>query len=240
MGFVRESPNQFFLNHYKVETLMRILIVEDHALMGAGLRNSLARTGFDPTWVKDGETALTLLKTESFLAMVLDISLPGMNGLEILEILRSEGNSMPVLVLTARDTTHDKVVSLDTGADDFLVKTTDMEELIARLRALIRRSGRGGRYTVGDLTMDVDARTVTQGAALLNLSNREFDVLRVFMEGAGCVITRTQLERALYGRNSQVESNTVEVHIHNLRAKIGANKLKTMRGIGYMLVRSIH
>jgi DNA-binding response OmpR family regulator len=216
---------------------MRILIVEDHALMGSGLRSSLCRSGFDPTWVKDGEAALKLLKTENFLAMVLDINLPGMNGLEVLETLRSRGNSIPVLVLTARDTTSDKVISLDTGADDFLIKTIDIEELIARLRALIRRSGRGGHHTVGELTMDVDGHTVMKNGTLLNLSKREFDVLRVLMEGAGNVITRNQLERALYGVNCQVESNTVEVHIHNLRAKIGAKSLKTMRGIGYTLLR---
>jgi DNA-binding response OmpR family regulator len=170
--------------------------------------------------------------------MVLDISLPGMSGLEVLEMLRSTGNNMPVLILTARDTTHDKVTSLDSGADDFLVKTTDVEELIARLRALIRRSGRGGRFSVGDLTLDADARTVTQKGTLLHISKREFDVLRVFMEGTGNIITRNQLERVLYGGDSHVDSNAIEVHIHNLRAKIGAKRLKTMRGIGYTLLSS--
>jgi DNA-binding response OmpR family regulator len=214
---------------------MRVLIVEDNALMGAGLRSALSRSGFEIVWVRDGEAALKILATETFLAMVLDVGLPGMSGLEVLQILRSDGDKMPVLVLTARDTTLDKVTSLDNGADDFLAKTTDIEELAARLRALIRRSGRSEKYVAGDLILDLGAHTVTQRGIPIDLSKREFEVLSILMNASGRVVTRSQLERSLYGRDRQVESNSLEVHIHNLRAKIGATTLKTIRGVGYMI-----
>jgi DNA-binding response OmpR family regulator len=211
------------------------LIVEDNALMGAGLRSALSRSGFEIVWVRDGEAALKILATETFLAMVLDVGLPGMSGLEVLQILRSDGDKMPVLVLTARDTTLDKVTSLDNGADDFLAKTTDIEELAARLRALIRRSGRSEKYVAGDLILDLGAHTVTQRGIPIDLSKREFEVLSILMNASGRVVTRSQLERSLYGRDRQVESNSLEVHIHNLRAKIGATTLKTIRGVGYTI-----
>jgi two-component system response regulator QseB len=170
--------------------------------------------------------------------MVLDIGLPGLSGMEVLRKLRSRGNPLPVLILTARDTTRDKVISLDCGADDYLLKTADMEELIARLRALIRRSGRAvGSLSVGDLTLDLDAHTVTKSGEAVSVSKREFDVLRTLMEGAGRVLTRGQLEQSLYGWNRSVDSNAVEVHIHNLRAKLGATILKTVRGVGYTISR---
>jgi DNA-binding response OmpR family regulator len=138
-------------------------------------------------------------------------------------------------MLTSLDSTPDKVRSLNGGADDFLVKTSDLEELVARLRALIRRSGRSGKYVAAGLTVDVDNRTVTQKGIPIELSKREFDVLRVFVENSGRVVTRAQLERVLYGRDHQVESNSIEVHIHNLRNKIGVDTLKTIRGIGYTI-----
>jgi DNA-binding response OmpR family regulator len=217
---------------------MRILIAEDDALLGAGLRAALGKWGFTVTWVRHGGAALDVLETEQFLAMVLDIGLPDISGLDVLRKVRATGNKLPILILTARDTTHDKVTSLDCGADDYLVKTTDMEELVARLRALIRRSGRGGgMLSVGALSVDLDSRAVTLSGEAVNVSKREFEVLRVLMEGAGRVLTRSQLEQSLYGWNRSVDSNAVEVHIHNLRSKIGANILKTVRGVGYTIAR---
>lgn len=217
---------------------MRLLIAEDDALLGAGLRAALGKWGFTVTWVRHGGAALDVLASEQFLAMVLDIGLPDMSGLDVLRRLRAQGNKLPVLILTARDSTQDKVTSLDCGADDYLVKTTDMEELVARLRALIRRSGRGGgSLTVGALTLDLDGRVLTLNGETVNVSRREFDVLRVLMEGAGRVLTRAQLEQSLYGWNRSVESNAVEVHIHNLRSKIGASILKTVRGVGYTIAK---
>jgi DNA-binding response OmpR family regulator len=218
---------------------MRLLIVEDDALLGAGLRAALSKWGFAVTWVRLGAAALDTLANEQFVAMVLDIGLPDVNGLEVLRKLRATGNQLPVMILTARDTTHDKVACLDYGADDYLVKTTDMEELVARLRALIRRSGRGGGLlSVGDLTLNLDSRVLTLSGEVVNVSKREFDVLRTLMEGAGRVLTRAQLEQSLYGWNRNVDSNAVEVHIHNLRLKIGASTLKTVRGVGYTIART--
>jgi DNA-binding response OmpR family regulator len=214
---------------------MRLLIVEDDALLGAGLRACLGKAGFEVTWVKDGQSAMSRTESESFLAMVLDVGLPDISGLEVLQRIRARGNTMPILMLTARDTTQDKVTSLNGGADDFLLKTTDMEELIARLHALIRRSGRRSKYSAGDLTIDVEAHTVTKRGVPVSLSKREFDTLQVLMEGLGRVITRSQLEQSIYGRGHHAESNSMEVHIHNLRNKIGTETLKTIRGIGYTI-----
>jgi DNA-binding response OmpR family regulator len=217
---------------------MRLLIVEDDSLLGGGLRAALGKAGFTVTWVREGNAALDLLRAENFVAMVLDIGLPGIDGLEVLRKLRAAGQMLPVLMLTARDTTRDKVLSLESGADDYVLKTADMEELIARLRALVRRAGRAaGSLIVGELTLDVEARTVTRDGELVNLSKREFDVLRALMEGAGRVLTRGQLEQSLYGWNRNVDSNAIEVHIHNLRAKLGATLLKTVRGVGYTICR---
>ena len=218
---------------------MKLLIVEDDALLGAGLRAALSKSGFEVTWLRSGQAALDGLTVNTYVALVLDLSLPDLTGLEVLRKLRADGNTMPVLILTARDSTHDKVVCLNFGADDFLVKTTDMEELIARLRALIRRAGHGGgTFSVGDLKLDPEAHSVTQKGAPVNVSKREFDVLRALMEGAGRVLTRSQLEQSLYGWNRAVDSNAIEVHIHNLRLKIGAGTLKTVRGVGYTIARS--
>lgn len=214
---------------------MRILLVEDDALLGAGLRASLGKAGFNVTWVREGHAALQALADDTFLAMLLDLGLADLNGMEVLQRVRDAGNNMPVMMLTARDATADKVASFDSGADDYLAKTTDMEELVARLRALIRRSGRGGKYVAGDLTLDIEARTVTQKGTAVDLSKREFEILRILLAGVGRVITRCQLEEALYGRDRQMESNSIEVHIHNLRLKIGAKTLKTIRGVGYTI-----
>ncbi len=218
---------------------MKLLLVEDDPLLGDGLRAALGKAGFAVTWVRDGKAALDVLGATEFAAMVLDIGLPVMNGLEVLHELRSTNNALPVLMLTARDTTRDKVISLDRGADDHLVKTADMEELIARVRALIRRSGRstGGSLSVGELTLDLVAHTVSRNGKAVAASARELALLRALMEGVGRVLTRSQLETSLYGWGRNVESNAVEVHIHNLRLKLGADSIKTVRGVGYTLAR---
>lgn len=216
---------------------MKLLIVEDDLMMGAGLQAALKNAGFDAHWVTDGEAAFDLLTQSFFRVAVLDISLPGLDGLSLLKQLRASGSSMPVLMLTARDTTRDKVMCFEAGADDFLVKTTDMEELIARLRALVRRAGYVGRICVGKLTLDSDTLVVTKEGKLLNLSNREFELLRVLMEGAGQVISRSRLEESVFGSSRTCDSNVLEVHIHNLRQKIGESSLKTVRGVGYALIK---
>ncbi|NCN70902.1 MAG: response regulator transcription factor [Betaproteobacteria bacterium] len=216
---------------------MKLLIVEDDAMMGASLQAALTNAGFEVHWLLDGESALVALSNEFYRAAVLDITLPGMDGLSLLEHLRASGSTLPVLMLTARDTTRDKVQCFDSGADDFLVKTTDMEELIARLRALIRRAGYVGRISVGELMIDTDTHVATQNGQLLNLSNREFDLLQALMIHADKVVTRHQLEESVFGLSRNSESNALEVHIHHLRQKIGEASLKTVRGVGYMLVK---
>ncbi|OIP13847.1 MAG: DNA-binding response regulator [Betaproteobacteria bacterium CG2_30_59_46] len=219
---------------------MKLLLVEDDLLLGDGLCAALGKAGFAVTWVRDGKTALGTLKAGGFAVMVLDIGLPVMGGMEVLCELRKTDDNLPVLMLTARDTTRDKVISLDRGADDYLVKTADMEELIARLRALIRRAGHGsgGTLNVGDLTLDLVVHTITRNGKTMTISCREFAVLRALMENAGRVLTRGQLEASLYGWSHDVDSNAIEVHIHNLRLKLGADCIKTLRGIGYTITRS--
>jgi two-component system response regulator QseB len=216
---------------------MKILIIEDDLMMGASLQTALNEAGFDAQWVTDGQAAYDQLTTEFFGAAVLDITLPELDGLTLLKQLRAVGNTMPVLMLTARDTTRDKVLCFEAGADDFLVKTTDIEELIARLRALIRRAGYVGRISVGNLTLDAQTQVATQDGKLLNLSNREFELLQALMENAGQVVTRSRLEQSVFGSNRSGDSNVLEVHIHNLRQKIGDAHLRTIRGVGYTLTQ---
>lgn len=216
---------------------MKILIIEDDLMMGEGLQAALNEAGFDAHWVTDGQAAYDLLAAEFFCAAVLDITLPGLDGLALLKQLRASGNTLPVLMLTARDTTRDKVLCFDAGADDFLVKTTDMEELIARLRALIRRAGYVGRINVGKLTLDAQTQVATQDGQLLNLSNREFELLQALMENAGQVVPRSRLAQSVFGSNRSADSNVLEVHIHNLRQKIGDANLRTVRGVGYTLAK---
>lgn len=217
---------------------MKLLLVEDDPLLGDGLRAALDKAGFAVTWVRDGKTALGALETGLFAAMVLDIGLPVLGGMEVLRELRSSGDrTLPVLILTARDTTRDKVHCLDRGADDYLVKTAEMEELIARLRALIRRSGRAGAgmLRVADLALDLKAHTVTCRDHAIPVSSREFALLRTLMECVGRILTREQLEDSIYGRSRNVDSNAVEVHIHNLRIKLGPETIRTVRGVGYTI-----
>lgn len=217
--------------------MLKLLLVEDDVALGAGLQAALKDADFDVQWVTNGQVALDVLQRHIFHALVLDITLPGLDGVTLLQRLRAQENKLPVLMLTARDTTRDKVLCFECGADDFLVKTTDIEELIARLRALIRRSGHVGRVQVDDLLLDVDTQTVTLAGRLLSVSGSEFKVLRVLMEDFGQVVSRRKLEQTLFGANRSGDSNVLEVHIHHLRQKIGEARLKTVRGVGYTLVK---
>jgi len=216
---------------------MRILLVEDDELLGDGLRAGLRHCGFAPDWLSDGLSALGALEREDYAAVVLDLGLPRLDGLGLLRALRAAGRNVPVLVLTARDTLQDKVGGLDSGADDYLVKPVDLDELAARLRALIRRAG--GQVApvlrVGGIELDPAARRVRMDGRPLALSARELAILEMLMRNAGRVISRAQLEAALYGWSEGVESNAVEVHIHHLRRKLGADIIHTLRGIGYLL-----
>ncbi len=222
---------------------MRILLVEDDPLLGDGLTAGLRQAGFAVDWVKDGVASDHALKNETFDLVVLDLGLPRLSGMEVLRRLRERpgdaGGHTPVLVLTARDATGDKVAGLDAGADDYLVKPVDLDELAARVRALTRRAvGRTmPQVHHGELMLDPIARQITQHGEAVELSAREFDLLQVLLENAGRVMTRTQLEGALYGWRDEPDSNALEVHIHHLRRKLGNELIKTLRGIGYTISR---
>ncbi len=216
---------------------MRLLLVEDDRLLGDGLAAGLRLGGYAVDWVRDGEAAIAALGTGSFAAMVLDLGLPKRDGLSVLQWLRGRQDAMPVLILSARDQIEDRVRGLDAGADDYVLKPFDLDEIAARLRALLRRAhGRAEPVlTLGTLTLDPAARTAAQGAVPVELTQREFDLLQLLMENAGRVLTRRALEEHLYTWNDSVESNALEVHIHHLRKKLGAETIRTVRGVGYTM-----
>lgn len=219
---------------------MRILLVEDDELLGDGLRTGLMQYGYTVDWVKDGMTADQALKTENFDLIVLDLGLPKLSGISVLQNLRARGITVPVLILTARESIEDRVKGLDSGADDYLTKPFDLDELCARLRALQRRfSSRAEPHIVhGDITLDPAGHTVTMNGSLVNVSRREFALMHKLLENAGRVLSREHLTQSLYGWGEDVDSNALEVHIHNLRKKFGQNFIHTIRGIGYMIDKS--
>lgn len=220
---------------------MRILLAEDDALLGDGLRAGLRQRGFQVDWVRSGDLAERELRAQPYEAAVLDLGLPQMDGMEVLATVRRAGICLPVLVLTARDAIPDRIRGLDAGADDYVVKPVDLEELAARLRALVRRAhGKSEEnLRVGDVMLDAAGRIVRKAGVAVTLSGREFDLLHTFLLNAGRVLTRDQLEQHLYSWGQEVESNAVEVHIHNLRRKLGHSLIQTVRGVGYILPKDI-
>lgn len=216
---------------------MRVLLIEDDALLGDGICAGLKQAGFAVDWSQDGHAAKLALETEDYAIAVLDLGLPRLSGMELLKWLRGRGSKLPVLILTARDTVADRVSGLDTGADDYLVKPFDLDELISRLRALLRRSSGQAAPTLnhGDIELDPAAHQVRKDGQLVELSGREFALLHELLLHAGRVQSREQLEQRLYGWGEEVESNSVEVHIHYLRKKLGAGLIRTMRGVGYVI-----
>lgn len=215
---------------------MRILLAEDDDLLGSGLRAGLAQHGFAVDWVRDGVAAERELLTGNFQAAVLDLGLPRQDGMDTLRAVRAQQNRTPVLILTARDAIDARIHGLDGGADDYIVKPVDLGELAARLRALIRRAHGepSAQLTLGNLRLDTAARQVWQGDELVDLSGREFNLLQVFLLNADRVLTREQLEQQIYKWGSEVSSNAVEVHVHNLRRKLGPGVIETVRGVGYV------
>lgn len=216
---------------------MRLLLAEDDRILGDGICVTLTEAGYATDWVTDGEMAESALKTEDYALLILDIGLPKKTGYEVLKEMRNQGNDLPVLILTARDTVADRVEGLDHGADDYLVKPFDMDELNARLRALLRRSGGRSNPTIshGDITLDPASHTVTRNDRLVDISPREFAVLRLLMDNKGKVLSRARLEEGLYSWGDEVESNAVEVYIHHLRKKLGSGLIRTLRGVGYTI-----
>jgi DNA-binding response OmpR family regulator len=218
---------------------MRILVVEDDPLLGDALAAGLRQRQFDVDWVRDGLAAEHALRGEPFAAVVLDLGLPRQDGLDLLRKERARGTRTPALILTARDAIEDRVRGFDTGADDYVVKPVDLDELAARLRALVRRS-RGEPAPVldiGGVRLDPAARTVTFRGRPVELQAREFSLLQEFMLNAGRVLSRRQLEERLYAWGEEVESNAVEVHVHHLRRKLAPALIRTVRGVGYVMPR---
>ncbi len=218
---------------------MRILVVEDDPLFGDAVRAGLRQRGFDVDWVRDGVAAELALAADAFAAVVLDLGLPRLDGLRLLGKARAKGDRIPVLVLTARDAIEDRIKGFDTGADDYVVKPVDLDELAARLRALVRRA-RGDPAPVleqGGLRLDPAARTVVYCGKPVELQAKEFNLLQEFMLNAGRVLSREQIEGRLYAWGEEVESNAVEVHVHHLRRKLDPGLIRTVRGVGYVMPR---
>jgi DNA-binding response OmpR family regulator len=214
---------------------MRILLVEDDRMIGESIRTALRQDGSAVDWVRDGGSATTTLATEEFDLVLLDLGLPQRDGLEILRTMRSRHDQTPVIVLTARDALQDRVAGLDAGADDYLVKPFELEELAARIRAVTRR--KAGRaepaVEIGQVRLDPSMRQVTRGGEAVVLSAREYAVLEALMMRPGAVLSRAQLEDRLYGWGDAIESNAVSVYIHQLRRKLGNDFIRNVRGVGY-------
>ena len=218
---------------------MRILIVEDDALLGDAMQVGLRGLGFAVDWLRDGAAAEAALRSEAFSAVVLDLGLPRLVGLELLRTIRTRGDKTPVIVVTARDAVDDRVRGLDGGADDYVVKPVAIGELAARLRALVRRSqgAASGRLEVGELRIDPAARTVVFAGRSVELQPREFALLLELALQAGRVLTRSQMEAKLYEWDRALDSNAIEVHVHHLRRKLAPELIRTVRGVGYMMPR---
>jgi two-component system response regulator QseB len=214
---------------------MRVLLVEDDAMIGEAVRLGLKKQGLTVDWVKDGLSAKAALATEPFDLVLLDLGLPGMDGLQVLRHARSSGKTVPILILTARDSVTDRIKGLDAGADDYLVKPFDLNELAARVRAVLRRQAGRAEPVIEHLGVRLDpaSHEVTCNGQPVSLSQREFALLEALLERPGQVLSRGQIEERLYGWGEEVESNAVEVHIHNLRKKLGAAYILNVRGVGY-------
>ena len=216
---------------------MRLLLVEDDPMIGSSVQSGLKQDGYSVDWVRDGIAAELAMANGVYELLLLDLGLPHKSGLDLLESLRKSGASLPVLVITARDSVADRVKGLDAGADDYLVKPFDLTELSARIRALLRRQG--GRSSPvlehGQLLLNPATHEVMLGGAPVNLSVREFALLHAYLEQPGVPLSRAQLEERLYGWDEEIESNVVEVYIHSLRRKLGAEWIRNVRGVGYLI-----
>ncbi|MGB5472019.1 MAG: response regulator transcription factor [Gammaproteobacteria bacterium] len=219
---------------------MQILLVEDDLSLADGLQRALKREGFTVNHVEQGKAALLAIDTDTPDIVILDLGLPDMEGLDVLRDIRRSAANPLVMVLTARDTTADKVTGLDRGADDYLAKPFEMPELLARLRALERRvsAARSSEIVLGPVVLDMLTHQVSVDGRLVELPRREFMLLKLLMENPGRILSRESLETKLYGWGEEVSSNSVEVHIHHLRKKIAPEFIKTVRGVGYTVSKA--
>lgn len=222
---------------------MRLLLVEDNEHLGNALRLGLKQRDFTTDWLKDGKSALQAMlsqtETDHFDLVILDLGLPKLDGLEVLKTVRAKNVKIPILILTADDATEHRVRGLDLGADDYLCKPFDLGELNARIRALLRRSGTVPRaipvITAHGVTLDPTARRVYKDSKSIELSRREFVLLHLLLENVNKVLSREQIIQSIYGWGDDIDSNALEVHIYNLRKKLGANIINTVRGVGYVI-----
>ena len=217
--------------------MMRLLLVEDDALLADGLQRALRAEGYTVDHIDRGDLVMPALEQGGFELVLLDLGLPGLDGMAALKRLRQQDKQIPVIIISARDALNDRIEGLDCGADDYLVKPFSAVELIARIRARLRRRETPGSETlqIADLEIDPERFTVTRGGQPVSLSRREMSVLLQLVRHRGRVLTRDQLEQGLYGWNEDVESNALEVHIHHLRKKLGSTLIRTVRGVGYSL-----
>jgi DNA-binding response OmpR family regulator len=219
---------------------MRVLLVEDDAMIGQGLETALRQQGSAVDWLRDGRAASAALGTTTFDVVLLDLGLPARDGVSVLRELRGRGDPTPVIILTARDEIADRVAGLDAGADDYVVKPFDLDELNARIRSVLRRvAGRGDPVVQnGDLRLDPATHAVEHKGTPVSLSAHEYAVLEALLQRPGAVLSRAQLEERLYGWDDPIGSNAVEVYIHALRRKLGSEAIRTLRGVGYFVPKA--
>lgn len=220
---------------------MRVLLVEDDAMIGEAIQGALKDASYAADWVKDGQIALTTLDIQHYDLVLLDLGLPGKDGLEVLTIIRTKNNSVPLLIITARDGLDDRLRGLDSGADDYLLKPFEMAELLARMRAVLRRKGGSAvpMLSNGLVSLDPATRVATVHESFpVQLSNREFALLQALLTRPGAILSRSELEDRIYGWGEEVESNAVEFLIHTLRRKLGGEIIKNVRGVGWMVSKN--
>jgi two-component system, OmpR family, response regulator QseB len=219
---------------------MRVLLVEDDAMIAQGLQTALRQSGFAVDWMRDGESAAGALQGSVFDVVLLDLGLPRRDGIEVLRELRKRGDATPVIILTARDEIQHRIAGLNAGADDYIVKPFDLDEVTARLRSVLRRAAGRGDSSIrhGELRLDPVARTIERSGVHVNVSAHEFAVLEALLQRPGAVLSRAQLEDRLYGWDEQIGSNAIEVYIHGLRRKLGSDAIRTLRGVGYFVPKT--
>jgi two-component system OmpR family response regulator len=219
---------------------MRVLLVEDDPMIGAAVQGALKDASYAADWVRNGQTAISTLACQYYDLVLLDLGLPGMDGLDVLSSIRKHDNPVPVLIITARDRLDERVRGLDGGADDYVLKPFEMAELLARMRAVLRRKGGKAAPVLGNGVVSLDPATReagVHGGATVQLSHREFSLLQALLIRPGAILSRSELEDRIYGWGEEVESNAVEFLIHSLRRKLGSDVIKNVRGSGWMVSR---